>query len=292
MRTDSLSIGVIGFGIMGSSMAKNLAKHGHRVLGFSRTQSKVTALTEDGVISASLEEIARNCRHLLLSLTDGSSVDSLLFGENGAAPFLAPGTLIIDTTTIAPCEAYAIGQRCDDLGLHFVDAPVTGGDVGARNATLTVMCGGRQDYFEQALPILQCIGQKIVYIGPSGAGQRMKAVNQIGVALGIVAMTEALVFAEHTGIDRSKALDILQGGAAGSWALSNYAPRLLNGDLQPGFSAAHMLKDLRIALQEIKGTCDLPGTETATALFEKLITLHQGLGNHALVKAYKSPTAQ
>jgi 3-hydroxyisobutyrate dehydrogenase-like beta-hydroxyacid dehydrogenase len=212
-----------------------------------------------------------------------------LFDEyGGLAPLLKAGSLVIDTTTIAPTEARELEGRCAALGLHFVDAPVTGGDVGARNATLTIMCGGDKGGFEQALPLLTCIGKNIRHMGASGSGQTMKAINQVAVALGIVAMTEAMLLAEQKGIDPTCALEILQGGAAGSWALSNYAPRLLAGDLKPGFSAAHMLKDLKIALAEVDCACRLLGTETATTLFEQLAAIPEDLGNHALIRAYRS----
>jgi 3-hydroxyisobutyrate dehydrogenase len=150
------------------------------------------------------------------------------------------------------------------------------------------MCGGSAEAIATARPVLECIGSKIVHVGLVGAGQRTKAVNQIAVAIGIVAMTEALHFAQAQGLDVAKTLDILQGGAAGSWALSNYAPRILDGNLLPGFSASHMLKDLKIALSEALPLCNLPGTQTATKLFEQLVEKHPHLGNHALIKAYES----
>ena len=280
-------IGCVGFGIMGSSMARNLAKSGYPVLGFSRTRSKVEALAADGISVSSPEQIGAKCHALLLSVSNGESVQEILFGNDGIAPRLAKGSLIIDTTTIAPDEAVQLASRCSALGLHFVDAPVTGGDVGARNGTLTVMCGGSAEAIELAQPVLRCIGKKIVHVGPSGMGQMMKAVNQVAIGLGIVAMTESLLLAERQGIDSALALEVLQGGAAGSWAFSNYAPRLLAGDLKPGFDAAHMLKDLKIALQASLEVCELPGLALATELFEKLVSARTGVGNHALIEAYK-----
>ena len=288
MTTTLAPIGILGFGVMGSSMARNLAKAGFPVYGFSRTQSKVDALSAERITSSTPSEIASRCGIVLLSLGDGNSVKEVLFGADGIAPRLTRGSLIIDTTTIAPDEAIDIATRCSELGLMFLDAPVTGGDVGARNATLTVMCGGSKECFERALPILQKIGKKILHIGPSGSGQMMKAVNQVAIGVGIVAMTESLLLAERCGLDPAVALDVLQGGSAGSWALSNYAPRLLAGDLKPGFDAAHMLKDLKIALKTAAGECDLPGLQTTTALFERLVAVRKGVGNHALMEAYKN----
>ncbi len=274
---------------MGASMAKNLAKHGHTVYGFSRTQSKVEALAaHDKIIPSSLENLAKSSDVILLSVSDGPAVESLLFGAGaGIISHLRPGALIIDTTTTAPSEALSFHKRSKAFGIHFVDSPVTGGDVGARNGTLTCMCGAEPESFELAQPFLRCIGSKIVLIGPPGAGQRMKAVNQIAVALGIVAMTEALAFAENQGLDLSTMIDTLQGGAAGSWALANYAPRLLRGDFQPGFSAAHMLKDLKIALSEVQEPLALQATESVKRAFEQLVTQHPDVGNHALIKLYR-----
>jgi 3-hydroxyisobutyrate dehydrogenase len=289
MRNSDKTIGVIGFGVMGSSMARNLARKGYIVFGYSRTPSKVVALAGDGIIPAATPaELAKQTSTVLMSVTDGPTLHELLWGEARLISHLSSGSLIIDTTTISPSEAVEASVRCGEVGIDFCDAPVTGGDVGARNATLTIMCGGSNEVLSRARPILECIGAKIVHVGPTGAGQRTKAVNQIAVALGIVAMTEALHFARAQGLDVTKTLDILQGGAAGSWALSNYAPRILAGDLAPGFAASHMLKDLRIALGEALPLCELPGTTTASELFERLVECHPGLGNHALIEAYKS----
>jgi 3-hydroxyisobutyrate dehydrogenase len=286
MMNATLSIGVIGFGVMGSSMARNLSRSGHRVLGYSRTQAKVAETADAGVISSTPEEIARECSVILTAVSDGSAVEEVLFGSRGVAPLLVTDSLIIDTSTTAPSEAETLHARCKEARLLFVDAPVTGGDTGARNATLTIMCGGDRAAVERAQPILHTIGKKVIYLGPPGAGQRMKAANQIAVGIGIVAMTEALLFARGQGIEISTALEILQGGAAGSWAFSNYAPRIITGDLKPGFAAVHMLKDLKIALSERPDLLHLPGTETTIQLFEELVEKHPGLGNHALVKAY------
>lgn len=272
---------------MGRGMAMNLARHGHTVLCYSRSPHKVQALVSSGVKPASLDEIARRCDTIILSVTDGGAVHSLLFGEQGLAPKLARGSLVIDTTTIAPSEAIEAHEKAAECGVEYLDAPVTGGDIGAKNGTLTIMCGGTVEAYTRAVPLLECMGAKIVRVGGSGFGQRLKAVNQVAVALGIVAMTEAIIFSESQGIDPAFAIETIQGGAAGSWALSNYAPRIFRGELGPGFSAEHMLKDLRIALAEVQERCHLPGTELSADLFERLTKISSGLGNHALVKAYR-----
>lgn len=290
---NSTAIGVIGFGIMGAEMAVNLAKNGYTVFGYSRTQTNVEAKASDGIIAASLETIASSCRTVLLALTDGSTVSSVLFEQqpqsnlaHGLAPALPKGSLIIDTTTIAPKESLYIHKRCKELGLDFVDSPVSGGDVGARNGTLTCMVGGEESAWARVQSILNSIGSNIVHVGPPSSGQKMKAINQVAVALGIVAMTEALSLTDELGIDRNLMLEVLQGGAAGSWALANYAPRIINGDLAPGFKASHMLKDLRIALSE-RGNASLPATQAVTKFFELLVDKYPELGNHALCQLYR-----
>lgn len=288
------TIGVIGFGIMGAQMAVNLAKKGYTVFGYSRTQDKVEEKASEGIISASLETIAESCETVLLALTDGPTVSSILFEPQsnsnlltGLASALPSGSLIIDTTTIAPQESLAIYTQCKELGVHFVDSPVSGGDIGAKNGTLTCMVGGEATAWRRAHVILSSVGKNIIHVGPPGSGQKMKAINQVAVALGIVAMTEALLLADELAIDRNLTIEVLQGGAAGSWALANYAPRIVEGDLAPGFKASHMLKDLRIALSE-KGEASLPATQAVTALFEKLVAQYPELGNHALCKAYQA----
>lgn len=291
MQQNNQSIGVVGFGVMGSSMARNLAKAGYTVYGYSRTPEKIVPLTDDGVIPVtSPREFASRCGTILLSVTDGPAVEKVIFGPDGLAHNLARGSLIIDTTTIAPHEARGIAGRCREHSISFIDAPVSGGDVGARNGTLTIMCGGEASDMTRAMPILEKIGKKIVHVGASGSGQLTKAVNQVAVALGIVAMTEALHVADTLGLNVPMTLDILQGGAADSWALRNYAPRLLAGDFAPGFDAAHMLKDLRIARETWgEDKAALPGLDTAIVLFEELVQQHKGVGNHGLIKRYHLP---
>ena len=285
-------IGVIGFGIMGASMASNLVGKGFTVYGYSRTQEKVEALASKGIRPTSLEAIAESCSTVLLALTDGASVSSVLFEQQphsnltaGLAPALSKDSLVIDTTTIATQESLAIYEKCKDIGISFVDSPVSGGDIGAKNGTLTCMCGGERAAWKHARGILSAIGKDVIYVGAPSSGQKMKAINQVAVALGIVAMTEALALADELSIDRTLMLEVLQGGAAGSWALAHYAPRILNGDLAPGFKASHMLKDLRIALNEC-GEANLPATQAVTRMFERLVAEYPELGNHALCKLY------
>jgi 3-hydroxyisobutyrate dehydrogenase len=262
------SVGVIGFGIMGASMAKNLARQGFTVYGYSRSKAKVEACAEAGIVPvASPAELGSKVQAVLLAVTDGAAVADVLLGENSVATTLKQGALIIDTSTIAASEALEIGRECSKRSLRFIDAPVTGGDAGARNATLTIMVGGTKEDLHDAQPILSSIGSKIIHVGPLGSGQRTKSVNQIAVGIAIVAMTEAMTFAQAQDLNLQTTLDILQGGAAGSWALSNYAPRILRGDLAPGFAASHMLKDLRIASDRAGAGKELRVLELTIKLF-------------------------
>jgi 3-hydroxyisobutyrate dehydrogenase-like beta-hydroxyacid dehydrogenase len=284
-------IGFIGLGIMGSAMAAHLLRAGYSLSLYARRAEQLTPLLEMGATKCgSPAEVAKQVSILCINVTNGSAVEEVLFGEQGAAAFLVPSAVVIVFATISPAEVRAIQGKLAPRSIHLLDAPVTGGDVGARNATLTIMVGGEAGVVNRVQPILSHLGKRIVHVGSVGNGQLMKAANQIGVALGIAAMTEAMVFAERSGLDPSLVVDVLRGGAAGSWAFENYAPRVLSGNDAPGFRAEDMLKDLRIASAEgQQHGCSLPATETLITLYEGLIKKHPGmLGNHALHRVYRS----
>lgn len=287
-------LGFIGMGVMGASMATRLVAAGYVVTIWNRSKNeRLARVVAAGANSAdSLQEMKHSAEIIVLCLSNGAVVQELLFGSEG---LFAGDTknnsvrIIIDCSTIAPQESKAFSSQLAKIGVSYLDAPVSGGDIGAREGTLTVMVGGEQRAFEEARPLLEQLGKKIVLVGPVGSGQMTKCINQVAVALGVTAMTEALVLAERAGLKLDTTLEIIASGAAGSWALDNYAPRVLRGDLKPGFSAAHMLKDLRIALAEGAsiGT-ELPGTELVAGLFEVLAAIPgEDLGNHALKRVYE-----
>ncbi|MBX7144871.1 MAG: NAD(P)-dependent oxidoreductase [Oligoflexia bacterium] len=283
------TIGFIGLGIMGASMAQNLLKRGHSLAVYNRSHAKAAALREFGAqVYESAAELARRVNVLMINTSDAKSIEDVLWGPVGVASNLKRGALVIIFSTIAPGEARNISTKLEAQGVRCLDAPVSGGDVGARNATLSIMVGGSRNDFNEARSLLECVGKRIEYMGPSGAGELMKAVNQVGVALSVAAMAESLALAHASGLDTSQSLDVLNAGAARSWSLENYGPRALAGDFKPGFTASHMLKDLRFVLEEARSLdLRLPCVELVTSLYETLCAgPGANLGNHALLKLY------
>lgn len=282
-------IGFIGLGIMGSSMAGNLLAKGFKLSVFNRSVEKAIPLVQRGAShAASAAQCARDCDVVLLNLSDGPVIKELLFGSANVADALRPDAVVVIFSTIAPKEAIQIADALQRKGIHCLDAPVSGGDIGAKNATLTIMVGGERRCFDELQDIFAAVGKKIAYMGAAGSGQMMKAINQIAVALSVAAMTESLVLAQGAGLEVPQALDILQSGAAGSWSMSNYAPRILSGDLKPGFFAKHMLKDLKIVLDESRALgISLPATNLMKELYQSLVDGPGAeLGNHALIELY------
>lgn len=283
------TIGFIGLGVMGASMARNLLRAGNDLIVYNRTARSAESLAAEGArCAASPAELGAQAEIVFLSVSDGPAVEDVLFGKNGLVQSGTQTEIVADLSTIAPDEARRIGARLAEKKIQFLDAPVTGGDVGARNGTLTIMAGGAQEAYTIAHLYFEQMGKNILHCGALGSGQLTKIINQIVVGLNIAAMTEGLVSARQYGLDLETTLRAISAGAAGSWALSNYAPRLLKGDMKPGFAAKHMLKDLRIALNENKSHgLHLPGLKLVTELYEKLCALGHGeLGNHALLRIY------
>jgi 3-hydroxyisobutyrate dehydrogenase len=270
---------------MGSSMAGHLVDAGHDVAVFNRTRERASAVVEKGATwRDSASQTARDAEVVFLMLGYPADVREIVLGEDGILEVLNPGSLLIDMTTSEPALAVEIHRAAAAKDVDSLDAPVSGGDVGARNATLVIMVGGNAEAFERAQPLLSVLGQSITLLGGAGSGQHTKMVNQIAIAAGMVAMCEALLYAHRAGLDLDQAIATIQDGAAGSWSLSNYGPRILRGDLEPGFKIDHFVKDLGIALAEARRRkLSLPGT----ALAEQLYVAAQGhglgeKGTHAL----------
>ena len=282
-------IGFIGLGIMGQGMAANLLKQDLTVTVWNRTPAACESLVTKGATHAEcLSDLAEASDIVFVCVTNGAAVLDVLFSEHGLLSGAHKPALVIDCSTIAPAEAMSIAERLAP-DTEYLDAPVSGGDTGAREGTLSIMVGGKKPVFEKALPYLMALGNTVSYTGPSGNGQRTKCVNQMMVALTVTAMTEGLAFAAQSGLDLQTTLDVVSAGAAGSWSLSNYAPRLLSGDRAPGFYAADMLKDLRIALQEASDlSLSVPGTALCAELYTALLSSGETeLGNHALISLYE-----
>lgn len=263
-----MRVGFIGLGIMGAPMAGHLLAAGHELTVFNRTPSKCEPLRRRGArVADSPRALAEASEFIILCVSDTPDVEAILFGEAGVAEGVRAGGIVVDCSTISADATEAFARRLAEQGVALLDAPLTGGDVGAKNATLTIMVGGDEKAFQRVLPLLECVGKLIIHMGPSGAGQRTKMVNQIICALNVVGMAEGLAFAERAGLDLDKVLRVVSSGAAGSWALTHYAPRILRGDFAPGFPMHLQAKDLRLCLEAI---AQMGGRFEGTALANRL----------------------
>jgi len=241
------NIAFIGLGIMGSPMAVHLAQAGHQVVGYNRTPEKTVPLVEAGGRAAeSIGDAVRGAEVVCVMVPDSPDVLDVLTGEDGVFDNANPGTLVIDFSSIRPDVTIQLAEQADGKGIRLVDAPVSGGEAGAVNAALSIMVGGQEDDFEAAKPYLDVVGKTVVHVGPSGAGQTVKAANQLIVAANIQALAEAVVFLEAYGVDTNAALEVLGGGLAGSKVLDQKKQNMLGHTFEPGFRIALHHKDLGI----------------------------------------------
>jgi len=243
-------IGFIGLGIMGKPMARNLLKAGYQLVVHNRSRGPVEELQREGAEGAgSPAEVAERSDVIITMLPDTPDVRQVVEGERGVLEGIRQGSLLIDMSTISPIATRELASRVEERGAHMLDAPVSGGDVGAQQGTLSIMVGGREEDFQRALPIFQVLGKTITYLGPSGSGQVVKACNQIVVALTIEAVSEALVLGAKAGVDPAKIVQVLMGGMAGNRVLEMRKDNFLGHTFNPGFKVALHHKDLGIALQ-------------------------------------------
>ncbi|MCH8274292.1 MAG: NAD(P)-dependent oxidoreductase [Armatimonadetes bacterium] len=264
-----LQLGFVGLGVMGALMAGHLLRAGHSVRVWNRTASKVKPLKKQGAqVAAGLRGLAAECDLIFICVTRAEDVEQVVEEALAAA---RPGTLFVDHSTIAPSAAKRLGERLNSLGHRLLDAPITGGSVGAQKGALTVFCGGGQDDFERAEPFIKAYSKVARLVGPQGSGQMMKMANQIAVCITVLSMAECLVFARKAGLDLKECIELIGGGAGGSWSLSNYGPRAAARDWSPGFSVANQQKDLVYALEAARefGVA-LPGTAMVHQLLASL----------------------
>lgn len=284
-------LGFIGTGIMGTPMAGHLLAAGYPLRVHTRTPEKARPLLDAGATwAATPAEAADGAAFLLTIVTDTPDVEQVLFGADGAAETLAAGAIVVDMTTISPQVTRDLAERLAQRNVALVDAPVTGGDVGAQRGTLTIMCGGPPDAFAAAEPILKTFGSNVVHVGPSGSGQTLKACNQILCAVNMIGVCEALTLAGRAGLDLPLALETLSGGAGGSWAWQQLGTKIAADDLAPAFMVRLIQKDLRIVqdtAQDLR--VPLPGTALAQQLFRAVQAEPGGddLGTQAMIKAYR-----
>ncbi len=281
-------VGFIGLGIMGAPMAANLLKAGFAVTVWNRSPSRTQPLLEAGASGAdSPAGVAAASEVTLSCVTNSGDVEEVALGPNGVIEGAKHGSVYIDCSTIAPEMARKVSAALAKRGVAMLDAPVSGGDIGAQAGTLAIMVGGESKTFERCRPVLDAVGKTIVHVGPNGAGQVVKLCNQIAGGLNLLAAAEAIALARRAGVDPNKMLEVVSAGAAGSWMLSNLAPRAVRGDYAPGFMVDLMQKDLRLVLDAANDShTPLPGTALVSQLFQSIQAEGRGTdGTQSLVDA-------
>ncbi|WP_216674025.1 NAD(P)-dependent oxidoreductase [Saccharibacillus endophyticus] len=289
MESAKQIVGFAGIGVMGKSMAGHILDKGHEVHVYNRTPSKAQELVDRGAVwHDSPSALAQACDIVITMLGYPQDVEQVYMGEDGLIPHAKSGAYLIDMTTSSPLLARRLAEEGKQKGIGVLDAPVSGGDVGAKNAKLSIMVGGEQADYEAVLPLLEIMGSNIVYQGTAGAGQNTKMCNQIAIASNMMGVTEAIVYAEKAGLDPRTVLKSIETGAAGSFSLSNLVPRMLDGDFEPGFYIKHFIKDMGIALESAaEMQLDLPSLKLAESLYRKLADAgYEDKGTQALYKLW------
>lgn len=284
------NISFIGTGVMGASIVNHLLQAGYPVTVHTRTKGKADPLIAAGAKWASTVAEAVQQADLIFTMVGmPTDVEEIYLNVDGIVANGRSGQIVVDMTTSSPALAKKIEKAAIEKGMTSLDAPVSGGDVGAKNGTLSIMCGGDESVFEQVKPIFMKFGSQIVLQGSAGAGQHTKMSNQLAIATNMIGVCEALVYAEKAGLNPERVLESISPGAAGSWSLSNLGPRMLAGNFEPGFYTKHFLKDLRIALDEASAMdLDLPGLQLAIRLYEDLMAKGYGdKGTQVLYKHYQ-----
>ncbi|HHU49259.1 MAG: NAD(P)-dependent oxidoreductase [Caldicoprobacterales bacterium] len=283
-------IGFIGVGVMGKSMVRNLMKNGYPVSIYTRTRSKAVDVIEEGAIwYDSIAQCVRNSEVVITIVGYPKDVEEIYFGEKGILANAVSGTYLIDMTTTSPKLSKHIYDAAAKKNMFALDAPVSGGDTGARNATLSIMVGGDREAFDACYPIFQAMGTNIIYEGPAGFGQHTKMANQIAIAGALSGVCEALAYGKKFGLNLQTMLDSISAGAAGSWQMNNLAPRILKEDFAPGFYIKHFIKDMTIAVEEAEGVnLKLAILKDVLKMYKELADNKglEDLGTQALIKYY------
>lgn len=282
-------IGFIGTGVMGKSMVSHLLNSGYAVNIYTRTREKAEDLLQQGAVWCECAQLAVKSDIIITMVGYPQDVEEVYFGESGLIKNCKKGSVLIDMTTSSPKLAARIYAEAAELGIDALDAPVSGGDIGARQATLSIMVGGEKKIFDDMLPLFQVMGKNIVYQGNAGSGQHCKMANQIAIASTMMGVCESIRYAEKAGLDPQTVLQSIEAGAAGSWSLSNLAPRMIAGDFEPGFFVKHFIKDMGIALESAENIgLTAHGLALARSLYEKLAQDGgENMGTQALYTLYK-----
>lgn len=290
MGENKSRIGFIGLGIMGKPMALNIQKAGYTLTVYNRTPGKAGELIQGGADEVGdPAAVAEKSDIVIAIVTDTPDVEQVLFGQNGIASSAGKDKIFIDMSTISPAATQEFAARLKDSGMQYLDAPVSGGDVGAIKGTLAIMVGGEADTFENVKPILETMGKRVTHVGPVGSGQAVKACNQVLCAVNLMAVCEALTLASATGLDLQTLLAVVTGGAANSWALENLGPMIAKGNLDPGFMVKLIQKDLNIVM-DAAAKLDVPLPATALAIQNFRAVQAAGgaeLGTQAMITAYE-----
>ena len=284
------TIAFIGIGVMGKSMARNLMKHGYEVSVYTRTKETAADIVAEGAVWCdTISGCAAGKDAVITMVGYPKDVEEVYFGENAILKASKPGAYLIDMTTTSPKLAMRIYEAAKADGKFALDAPVSGGDVGARNGTLSIMVGGDKEAFDACMPLFEAMGTNIIYEGKAGNGQHTKMANQIALSGVIACVCESISYAKKVGLDVQTMLDSISQGAAGSWQMSNMAPRILSGNLNPGFFVKHYIKDMTIATEEAEGVgLDMPIVNNVLSMYRALEQEGYGdLGTQALIKYYE-----
>ena len=290
LRPENTVIGFIGIGVMGKSMAGHFLSAGYPVIVYNRTKEKAAELLQKGAAWANTtKEIAEKANVIFTMVGYPKDVEEVYFGKQGIITNGKPHTYVIDMTTSTPTLAVKIYEEASKKEMYAVDAPVSGGDIGARESTLSIMVGGDKEVYDKLEPLFNYLGTNVVYQGKAGAGQHTKMCNQIAIASNMIGVCEAIVYAQKAGLDPEKVLTSITSGAAGSWSLSNLVPRMINGDFEPGFYIKHFIKDMDIALEEAEGMeMETPGLALAKKMYDRLAENGQeNSGTQALYKYWQ-----
>jgi 2-hydroxy-3-oxopropionate reductase len=281
-----LTIGYIGLGLMGKSIARNIMKAGYPLIVHNRSQSPVQELVDEGAVSAnSPAEVAKRVDFVFTSLPDSPDVEQVALGPDGIIAGAHVGLIYVDNSTVKPATARQVAKLLGEKGVSCLDAPVSGGDIGARQATLAIMVGGPSDALERVRPVLQAMGKTITHVGEAGAGQIAKAANQIMAAAQMIAMSELLIFSQKAGADPRRVVEAIRSGAAQCWTLDVKPPRLFSGNRTPGFKARMQAKDLNIVLDTAREFgIPLPSAALDAQLYSAMLEMDMGdLDNSAVV---------
>ncbi|KUP05550.1 oxidoreductase [Bacillus coahuilensis p1.1.43] len=272
VSTENTVVGFIGTGVMGNHMARHILQAGYEVVVHTRNKEKALNLLEMGARwMESPKDVANEANVIFTIVGYPKDVEDVYLGDNGIISNGKKGTYVIDMTTSTPSLAKRLYKEASEKGIHALDAPVSGGEIGAKEGRLSIMVGGDKKASEAVQPIFDLFGTNIVYQGEAGAGQHTKMCNQMAIATNMIGVCEAVIYAEKAGLDPRTVLQSISSGAAGSWSLSHLAPKMIDGDFEPGFYIKHFIKDMTIALEEAKAMGMLtPGLELAKQMYEKL----------------------